>query len=100
MWYLVVSCRVVWCRWWRGFVGRSIFSYYVMLSKALKVRKPKKYPSRLTLETFRRVWARRDYMPLDGWPGRADHVDYDMWEFADHPPKGRDFGLKTKKVFE
>eukprot|EP01042_Synura_sphagnicola_P000227 gene227-232_t len=49
-------------------------------------------------EVLKRVWARRGFVPLGGWPGRADTIAYDMWKYVDDPPRGRSYGLKTIKV--
>jgi hypothetical protein len=50
------------------------------------------------MDVLRRMWARSNYEPHGGWPGKLDYLHYDMWEHVDKPPKGRDFGMKTYKV--
>lgn len=62
--------------------------------------RPKKAPpTRFTPQTLRRVWARSEYAPKGGWPGRASLVvEYDFREYKDRPPKGSSFGIKTPKV--
>ena len=54
--------------------------------------------SRINESVKRYIWAHRAFAPAGGWPGKADVIDYSMWEHTDEPPKGRDFGLKTYKV--
>ena len=50
-------------------------------------------------QVARRVWARKDYIPDGGWPGQKwSTIEYDIHEHADMAPKGRDFGVKTRKV--
>ncbi len=85
-------------RFWRGYVGRSIYAYYLMLSKQLRLKKEKVIPNRIKPETFRRIWARKNFLPDGGWPGKADRIVYDMWEHHHQPPAGQGFGLKTNKV--
>lgn len=85
-------------RAWRGFVGRSIFKYFMMLARELREKKEKPPKSRFSSEVFQRVWGRKNYQPKGGWPGRADYIQYDMWEHKDKPPKGNDFGLLTHKI--
>ncbi|CAE7563561.1 unnamed protein product, partial [Symbiodinium microadriaticum] len=34
----------------------------------------------------------------DGYPGKADFVHFDMWEYTDRPPAGNKYGLKTHKI--
>lgn len=85
-------------RVFRGYVGRSIYAYYLMLSKQLKLKKPKPPPTRFTVETFRRIWARKNFVPEGGWAGKMDFIEYDMWEHTDIPPKGLGFGMKSHKV--
>lgn len=91
-----------------------IFELYVLLcyrlyrgyrvrKENLLARKPKRWkkrivPSRFSLEVYRRIWGRSEYEPVGGWPGRKDTLKYDMWEHIDKPPKGRQFGLRTRKV--
>lgn len=62
--------------------------------------RPKKAPlTRFTPQTLRRVWARNDYIPRGGWPGRASLVvEYDFREYKERPPRGQSFGIKTPKV--
>mmetsp|Transcript_18281 Transcript_18281/g.34183 ORF Transcript_18281/g.34183 Transcript_18281/m.34183 type:complete len:879 (+) Transcript_18281:206-2842(+) len=85
-------------RAWRGFVGRSIFKYFMMLARELREKKEKPPKSRFSSEVFQRVWGRKNYQPKGGWPGKADYIQYDMWEHKDKPPKGNDFGLLTHKI--
>ena len=80
-------------------IGRSISNYLFMLAKQLRVPKPKPPPNRFKLEVFRRIWARKDYVPEGGWPGKADFIEFNMWDYIYHPPKGNKYGLKTHKVF-
>jgi hypothetical protein len=93
-------CYFPYCshRAWRGFVGRSISSYFTLLARMLREKKPKPPPSRFKAETFRRIWARKDFEPTGGWPGKADFIEFDMWDHAYVPPKGNKYGLKTHKV--
>jgi hypothetical protein len=42
---------------------------------------------------------RTQFEPSGGWKGKVDHIDFDIWEHIDKPPKGRDFGLRTHKLF-
>lgn len=76
---------------------------YLVRKRNLLQRKPKKWrkrvvPSRFSIDVYRRIWGRSQYEPLGGWPGRFDTIDYDMWDYIDKPPKGRQFGLRTRKV--
>jgi hypothetical protein len=59
-------------RAWRGYVGRSISSYFRMLARELRVAKEVPPKSRFSSEIFKRVWGRKRYKPEGGWPGRAD----------------------------
>jgi hypothetical protein len=55
--------------------------------------------TRFTPQTIRRAWARSEFIPKGGWPGRASLVvEYDFREYKDRPPKGNTFGVKTPKV--
>lgn len=80
-------------------VGRSISTYLFMLKKQLRVPKPKPPPNRFKSEVFRRIWARKNFVPKGGWPGKADFIEFDMWEHIYTPPKGNKYGLKTHKVY-
>lgn len=85
---------------WRGFVTRKLMTYIQSLKKMRSPYKIKKVErkSRINENVKRYIWARRAFAPAGGWPGKADVIDYSMWEHTDEPPKGRDFGLKTYKV--
>lgn len=85
-------------RAWRGMVGRCIAAYFLMLAKQLRIPKPKSPPSRFKAEVFRRIWARKAFVPEGGWPGKADFKEFDMWDHIYTPPKGNKYGLKTHKV--
>ena len=58
----------------------------------------RRVPRRYGMDVLRRMWARKAFEPGGGWPGRLDYLQYDMWDYADKPPAGRDYGLKTLKV--
>jgi hypothetical protein len=62
-------------RAWRGYVGRSIFRYFIMLARELRIKKEKPPKSRFTSEVFKRVWGRKKYEPKGGWPGKADVIE-------------------------
>jgi hypothetical protein len=85
-------------RAWRGLVGRSIASYFLMLAKQLRLNKPAAPPSRFKSEVFRRIWARKKFVPTGGWPGKADFKEFNMWDHVSTPPRGNKYGLKTHKV--
>jgi hypothetical protein len=63
---------------------------------------PKVVPRpRHSVATLRRVWSRRDFEPANGkWLHTTDfgHLEYNMWEYVDQPPKGNDHGLRVHKV--
>jgi hypothetical protein len=80
---------------WRGHRVRMRFHLNWVKANA----KPKKKPSPYTPIIARRVWARKEYQPLGGWPAQNySIIEYDLYEHADKAPKGRDFGLITRKV--
>eukprot|EP00602_Paraphysomonas_sp_CaronLab_P011458 CAMPEP_0185043294 /NCGR_PEP_ID=MMETSP1103-20130426/42824_1 /TAXON_ID=36769 /ORGANISM="Paraphysomonas bandaiensis, Strain Caron Lab Isolate" /LENGTH=547 /DNA_ID=CAMNT_0027583453 /DNA_START=677 /DNA_END=2321 /DNA_ORIENTATION=+ len=85
-------------RAWRGMVGRSIASYFMMLASQLRPKKQRPPPSRFRSDVLRRIWARKSFEPEGGWPGKMDFVDFDMWEHDYVPPKGNTYGLKTHKI--
>ena len=86
-------------RLYRGYLVRRIFSFTRLFER--RKRKPPTN-KRVTAEMARRVWARTEFAPAGGgWPNGVDKqrvLEYDMNEYADKPPGGRDFGLKTFKV--
>ena len=60
---------------------------------------PKKFVSKYVPTIARRVWARKEFVPDGGWPAmKWAVIEYDIHEHIERPPKGRDFGLKTRKV--
>lgn len=65
-------------RSWRGFVGRSIFKYFVQLARELRIKKPPPPKSRFASEVFTRVWGRKNFAPKKGWPGKKDFLEV-MW---------------------
>lgn len=81
---------------WRGYYYRSRHP------RPRRTRPPpRKFraKSRHGPDVYRRVWARRDFAPTGGWPGRVEHIlEYDIWEHAHVPPAGPDFGIKVFKV--
>ncbi len=78
---------------WRGAMCR----YWLNYKPPPRPKKPP--PTRFTPQTLRRVWARKEFTPKGGWPGRASEaVVYDFREYQDRPPKGSNFGIKTPKV--
>lgn len=83
---------------YRGYIIRKKFS----LGKVNRRKRAPPKKSRITAEMARRVWARTEFEPAGrGWPSGIKHqkvLQYDMNEYADKPPHGRDFGLKTFKV--
>ena len=85
---------------WRGHVVRQVFGYLLSIHKMRSPYKIKKVErkSRFGPNVERLIWARKYYEPEGGWPGKADFLEYDMWEYSDKPPKGREYGLKTYKV--
>ena len=62
-------------RAWRGFVGRSIFQYFMMLARELRIKKPAPPKSRFSSEVFTRVWGRKNFAPKKGWPGKKDFME-------------------------
>ena len=61
--------------------------------------KPKEKRRQYMPTVARRVWARKDFTPEGGWPAmKWSVITYDIHEHVEVPPKGRDFGLKTRKV--
>ena len=87
-------CLCLVSRRWRGYWWRKNHPWPQKVIPHIK----RKIPLKFGMETYRRVWARSNFIPEGGWKGRLDHIAYDMWEHADRPPAGRDFGLKTYKV--
>ena len=80
---------------WRG--HRVRLRFHLNWSKAM--RPPRKPVSKFTPQQARRVWARKEYVPDGGWPAlKWSVIEYDIHEHADRAPKGRDFGIKTRKV--
>ena len=78
----------------RGYLIRRLD----ILNRPTKKWKKRVVPSRFSIDVYRRIWGRSVYEPQGGWPGRHDHIEYDMWKFIEKPPKGRQFGLRTRKV--
>ena len=92
---LQAHCVIKLQRLWRGFRCRKRLA-----KRFAKLRREKMFPknkSGITAETARRVWARTEFVPSGGVKGQKI-LEYDMLEYADRPPQGRDFGLKTFKV--
>jgi len=80
---------------WRGHRLRK----RIFVAWARARRRPKKNPSPYVPVVARRVWARKEYVPEGGWPAmKWSVITYDIHEYTDSPPVGRDFGLKTRKV--
>ena len=78
---------------YRGYRTRKRYNLKRLL------RRPKLRPTRITSAMARRVWARAEFEPKGGWPGmRTSVLEYDLFEHADRPPSGRDYGVKTYKV--
>ena len=92
---LQTHCVIKLQRLWRGFRCRKRLA-----KRFAKLRREKMFPKNkggITAETARRVWARTEFVPSGGVKGQKI-LEYDMLEYADRPPQGRDFGLKTFKV--
>jgi hypothetical protein len=80
---------------WRGHkVRKRIYLAWVKANAP-----PKKAAKRYVPTVARRVWARKEFVPEGGWPAKKwSVIEYDINEYVDSAPKGRDFGLKTRKV--
>lgn len=89
LWAAVTIQRV-----WRGYWVRAHPIIKVIPKKFIKQPLRRRYNH----DTLRRVWTRRHYQPEGGWPGRADTMTYDIWQYTDRPPPGRDYGLRTHKI--
>eukprot|EP00981_Chlorochromonas_danica_P001633 scaffold351_cov162-Ochromonas_danica.AAC.18 len=86
-------------RTWRGHRARMHLPRRPPPPKKRLVKKI--LPGRLSAETLRRVWARELFEPSDQpYLHNTDfgYDRFDMWEYADQPPEGRDHGLVTRKV--
>jgi len=97
--YILQSfCVVKIQRLYRGYLVRRVLSFAQSFRRQ---RNPPVKNKRVTAEMARRVWARTEFEPVGGWPNgikKQKILEYDMGEYADKPPAGRDFGLKTFKV--
>lgn len=73
----------------------------IVIRRPRPPRRPVQPKSRFSVETLRRVWARRDFEPSWGkWLHTTEfgRLEYDLWEHADNPPRGSDHGLRINKV--
>jgi hypothetical protein len=80
-------------RYTRGYIMRRYHMPYPR-----RQGRPVSRPPRHDMAAWRRLWARKHWVPEGGWPGRAGYEDFDMWQHIYRPPKGLDFGRKTFKV--
>jgi hypothetical protein len=85
-------------RIWRGYSTRKNLPTKPP-PKERRVKVPKR--ERFKPSTLRRVWARSQYEPsTSSYLHNTDfgYLEYDLWEYQDHPPQGYTVGLKNRKV--
>ena len=81
-------------KYYRGYLVRRL----KLLNKKPKKWKKRLVTSRFSVDVYRRMWGRSLYEPVGGWPIQETVLEYDMWDHVFKPPKGRQFGIRTKKV--
>jgi hypothetical protein len=85
-------------RLWRGYSTRKNLPTKPPPTER-RVKVPKR--ERFKPSTLRRVWARSQYEPSTStYLHHTDfgYLEYDLWEYQDHPPQGYSVGLKNRKV--